>query len=138
MWPLGVNFEGQKEVLGLWISENKRAKFWMGVLTELKTHGVQGLLIVCMDGLTGFPDTIRVVYLNTHVQLCIVHMVSNSTRFVSYKDLKNSTSALRQIYSAPGEEAGRTRWKRSENIEWQIPDDLPILRQSLGRPLQVL
>jgi transposase-like protein len=75
---LGVNFEGQKEVLGLWISENEGAKFWMGVLTELKNRGVQDILIACMDGLTGFPDAVRAVYPDTHVQLCIVHMVRNS------------------------------------------------------------
>ena len=83
---LGVTFEGQKEVLGLWIAVNEGAKFWMGVLSELKNRGVQDILIACMDGLTGFPEAVRAVYPDTRVQLCIVHMVRNSTKYVSYKD----------------------------------------------------
>jgi transposase-like protein len=104
---LGVNFEGQKEVLGLWIAENEGAKFWMGVLTELKNRGVQDILIACMDGLTGFPEAVRSVYPDTRVQLCIVHMVRNSTRFVSYKDLKKVCADLKAVYSAATEAAGR-------------------------------
>jgi transposase-like protein len=72
---LGVNFEGQKEVLGLWISENEGAKFWMGVLNELKNRGVEDILIACMDGLTGFPEALRAVYPQTRVQLCIIHTI---------------------------------------------------------------
>jgi transposase-like protein len=105
---LGVNFEGQKEVLGLWIAETEGAKFWMGVLTELKNRGVQDILIACMDGLTGFPEAVRSVYPDTRVQLCIVHMVRNSTKFVSYKDLKKVCADLKAVYSANTEEAGRT------------------------------
>jgi len=104
---LGVNFEGQKEVLGLWIEENEGAKFWMGVLTELKNRGVQDILIACMDGLTGFPEAVRAVYPETRVQLCIVHMVRNSTKFVSYKDLKKVCADLKAVYSANTETAGR-------------------------------
>ena len=104
---LGVNFEGKKEVLGLWIAENEGAKFWMGVLTELKNRGVQDILIACMDGLTGFPDALRAIYPQTRVQLCIVHMIRNSTKFVSYKDLKKVCADLKTIYSANNEVAGR-------------------------------
>jgi len=104
---LGVNFEGQKEVLGLWIAENEGAKFWMGVLTELKNRGVQDILIACMDGLSGFPEAVRSVYPDTRVQLCIVHMVRNSTKFVSYKDLKKVCADLKAVYSANSEAAGR-------------------------------
>jgi transposase-like protein len=104
---LGVNFEGKKEVLGLWIAQNEGAKFWMGVLTELKNRGVQDILIACMDGLTGFPEAVRAVYPDTRVQLCIVHMVRNSTKFVSYKDLKKVCADLKAVYSANNEEAGR-------------------------------
>jgi putative transposase len=103
---LGVNFEGKKEVLGLWIAENEGAKFWMGVLAELKNRGVQDILIACMDGLTGFPEAVRSVYPDTRVQLCIVHMVRNSTKFVSYKDLKKVCADLKLVYSANSEEAG--------------------------------
>jgi len=104
---LAVNFEGKKEVLGLWIAENEGAKFWMGVLTELKNRGVQDILIACMDGLTGFPEAVRSVYPNTRVQLCIIHMVRNSTKFVSWKDLKKVCADLKSIYSASSEAAGR-------------------------------
>ena len=104
---LGVNFEGQKEVLGLWIARNEGAKFWMGVLTELRNRGVQDILIACMDGLAGFPEAVRAVYPDTRVQLCIVHMVRNSTRFISYKDLKKVCADLKAIYSAATEAAAR-------------------------------
>ena len=104
---LGVNFEGQKEVLGLWIAENEGAKFWMGVLTEVKNRGVQDILIACMDGLSGFPEAVRAVYPDTRVQLCIVHMIRNSTKFVSYKDLKKVCADLKAVYSATTETAAR-------------------------------
>jgi transposase-like protein len=104
---LGVNFEGQKEVLGLWIAENEGAKFWMAVLNELKNRGVADILIACMDGLTGFPEAVRAVYPQTRVQLCIVHMVRNSTKFVSYKDLRKLCADLKEVYSAASEEGGR-------------------------------
>jgi len=103
---LGVNFEGHKEVLGLWIAENEGAKFWMGVLTQLKNRGVEDILIACMDGLTGFPDALRAIYPQTRIQLCIVHMVRNSTKFVSYKDLKKLCADLKAVYSAASEESG--------------------------------
>ena len=104
---LGVDFEGQKEVLGLWIAENEGAKFWMGVLTELKNRGVQDILIACMDGLSGFPEAVKAVYPQTRIQLCIVHMVRNSTKFVSYKELKKVCADLKAVYSANTESAGR-------------------------------
>jgi len=104
---LGVNFEGKKEVLGLWIAESEGAKFWMGVLAEMKNRGVQDILIACMDGLTGFPEAVRSVYPDTRVQLCIVHMVRNSTKFVSYKDLKKVCADLKAVYSAAAEPAAR-------------------------------
>jgi transposase-like protein len=104
---LGVNFEGHKEVLGLWIAENEGAKFWMGVLSELKNRGVQDILIACMDGLSGFPEAVRAVYPDTRVQLCIVHMVRNSTKYVSYKDLKKVCADLKAVYSASTEDVAR-------------------------------
>jgi transposase-like protein len=104
---LGVNFEGKKEVLGLWIAETEGAKFWMGVLTELKNRGVQDILIACMDGLTGFPEAVRAVYPDTRVQLCIVHMIRNSTKFVSYKDLKKVCADLKVVYTAATEAVAR-------------------------------
>ena len=104
---LAVNFEGKKEVLGLWIAENEGAKFWMGVLSELKNRGVQDILIACMDGLTGFPEAVRSVYPNTRIQLCIIHMVRNSTKFVSYKDLKKVCADLKAIYTGTTDDVAR-------------------------------
>ena len=101
---LGINMEGRKEVLGFYLSDNEGAKFWLGVLTDLKNRGVQDIFIACMDGLTGFPDAVRAVYPQTKVQLCIVHMVRNSTKYVSYKDLKAVCHDLKQIYTALNEE----------------------------------
>ena len=79
---LGVNIEGHKELLGMWISENEGAKFWLNVLTELQNRGVNGILIACVDGLKGFPEAINTVFPQTQVQLCIVHMVRNSMKYV--------------------------------------------------------
>ena len=103
---LGVNKEGHKELLGLWITENEGAKFWLQVLTDLKNRGVQDILIACMDGLTGFPEALENVFPKTLTQLCIVHMVRNSLRYVPWKDRKAVAGDLKKIYRSPTEEAG--------------------------------
>jgi putative transposase len=105
---LGINRDGQKELLGFWIGENEGAKFWLGILTELKNRGVQDILIAAVDGLKGFPDAIEAVYPTTQVQLCIVHMVRNSLRYVSWKHRKRLAADLRAVYSAPTREAGES------------------------------
>ena len=97
---LGVNMEGHKELLGMWLSENEGAKFWLGVLTELQNRGVKDILIACVDGLKGFPDAINTVYPQTQIQLCIVHMVRNSVRYVPWKDYKAVTADLKHIYQS--------------------------------------
>lgn len=102
---LGINTEGQKELLGMWLAENEGAKFWLSVLTELKNRGLQDILIACVDGLKGFPDAINSVYPQTHIQLCIIHRVRNSLKYVAWKDYKAVTSGLRTVYQAPTEEA---------------------------------
>ena len=101
---LGVNLEGHKELLGLWLAENEDAKFWLNVLTELQNRGVQDILIACVDGLKGFPDAINTVFPETQIQLCIVHMVRNSIKFVTWKDYKAVTSGLKEIYKSATEE----------------------------------
>ena len=93
--------EGQKELLGLWVSENEGAKFWLSVLTELQNRGVQDIFIACVDGLSGFPDAIRTAFPKTKVQLCMVHMVRNSLKYVAYKDYKEVSADLKAIYRAP-------------------------------------
>jgi transposase-like protein len=97
---LGVNLDGQKELLGMWISQNEGAKFWLSVLTELKNRGLEDIFIASVDGLTGFPEAIASVYPKTKVQLCIVHMVRNSLKYVSYKDRKVIVEDLKRIYRA--------------------------------------
>ena len=103
---LAINWEGRKEVLGLWLADTEGAKFWMSVLTDIKNRGTEDILIACMDGLTGFPDAVKAVFPNTHIQHCIVHMIRNSTKFVSYKDLKAVCRDLKEIYSAINAESG--------------------------------
>jgi putative transposase len=102
---LGVNLDGHKELLGMWLSENEGAKFWLNVLTELHNRGVKDILIACVDGLKGFPDAINTVFPNTQIQLCIVHMVRNSMKFVPWKDYKVIAKDLKQIYQSPTEES---------------------------------
>jgi transposase-like protein len=101
---LGVNVEGHKELLGLWISENEGAKFWLNVLTELQNRGVKDILIACVDGLKGFPDAINTAFPETQVQLCIVHMVRNSMKYVPWKDYKAIAADLKQIYQSVTED----------------------------------
>ena len=99
---LGINPEGNKELLGLWIGEAERegAKFWLSVLTDLKNRGLKDILIACCDGLKGFPQAIEAVYPETQVQLCIVHLIRNSLRHVNWKDSKAVAAALKPIYQA--------------------------------------
>ena len=101
---LGVNMEGHKELLGLWLSENEGAKFWLNVLTELQNRGVKDILIACVDGLKGFPDAISAAFPETQIQLCIVHMVRNSLKYVPWKDYKAVTADLKKIYKSATED----------------------------------
>ena len=101
---LGVNMEGQKELLGMWLSENEGSKFWLSVLTELQNRGVKDILIACVDGLKGFPEAISAAFPQTKVQLCIVHMVRNSMKYVVWKDYRAVTTDLKLIYQSATEE----------------------------------
>lgn len=109
---LGVNMEGQKELLGLWLAETEGAKFWLSVLTELKNRGLQDILIACVDGLKGFPEAIAAEYPETKVQLCIVHMVRNSLKYVSWKDYKAVTADLKEVYISATETAAQAELER--------------------------
>jgi len=102
---LAIGLDGQKDVLGLWIELNEGSKFWMGILNELKNRGVKDILIAAVDGLTGFPDAINTVFPKTEVQLCMVHMVRSSLKYVPYKDRKAVTVDLKEIYLASSEDA---------------------------------
>lgn len=104
---LAINMEGQKELLGMWIADTEGAKFWLNVMTELKNRGVKDFLIACIDGLKGFPEAINAVFPGTEIQLCIVHMIRNSLKFVSYKDYKELLADLKRVYKAQTEDEAR-------------------------------
>ena len=97
---LGINLEGEKELLGLWIAETEGSKFWLSVFNELKSRGVQDCFIACVDGLKGLPEAIETVFPHTRVQLCIVHKLRNSFKYVPWKDRKEVAKDLRSIYGA--------------------------------------
>ena len=102
---IGVRLNGQKEVLGMWVGGNESAKYWLGVLNEIKNRGVEDIMIVSVDGLTGFGDAISAVFPKAEIQRCIVHQIRYSTKFISYKDIKPFMKELKQVYQAPTEEA---------------------------------
>lgn len=104
---LGIDLSGRKDILGLWISENEGAKFWLNNLTEMKNRGMNDMLIACTDNLTGMSEAIAAVYPKCEHQLCIVHQIRNSLKFVSYKDRKELVSDLKPIYQASTEEAAQ-------------------------------
>lgn len=102
---IGIDMTGRKDVLGMYVGENESAKFWLSIMNGLKNRGVKDILIACVDGLTGFPQAIEAVFPKAEVQHCIIHQIRNSTRFVSYKDIKVLMADLKRIYAAPTEEA---------------------------------
>jgi transposase-like protein len=114
---IGIDLDGCKDVLGMWIGEHESSKFWLTVLNELKNRGVEDILICCVDNLTGFSDAISACFPETEIQKCIVHQIRNSIRYVSYKDTKKLLSDLKPVYTAVSEQAGldaldefETRW----------------------------
>ena len=101
---IGINMDGIKDVLGMWIGENESAKFWLSVMNGMRNRGVEDILIACVDGLTGFTSAIEAVFPKTEIQQCIIHQIRNTTRFVSYKDIKVLMADLRKIYAAIDEQ----------------------------------
>jgi putative transposase len=124
---IGITDLGVKDVLGLWITRGEGAKQWMAILTELKNRGLEDVLVCCVDGLKGFPDAIEAVWPDTIVQTCIVHMIRNSLRFVSYKDRRLVAKHLRPVYSAPSEEAAQ---KELDRFAEQWDARYPMIAQS--------
>jgi putative transposase len=114
---IGLTREGHKEVLGLWVETNEGAKFWMRVLSELQTRGVEDILIACCDGLKGFPAAIKAVFPNAMVQSCLVHQVRHSMSFVAWKDRQSVAAALRMIYTAENETSAKERLNAFD-AEW--------------------
>ena len=113
---LALNLEGKKEVLGLYLSETEGANFWLSVLTDLQNRGVQDILIISVDGLTGFPDAIASIYPDTEVQLCIVHQIRNSLRYIASKDHKAFMVDLKQVYRAATKEAAESALDDLEKV----------------------
>ena len=113
---MGVNLDGVKEVLGIWIGEAESAKFWLSVLNEVKNRGVKDILIISVDGLKGFSDAIASAYPETEIQKCVLHQIRASTRYVSYKDIKAFTTGLKKIYRAATEEAALAELDSFEEI----------------------
>ena len=103
---LGINMNGQKEILGVWIGENEGAKFWLRVCTELKNRGINDILIACIDGLKGFPEAITSVFPETKVQLCIIHQIRNSLKYINYAEQKDFMKDLKEVYKAVSSEEG--------------------------------
>jgi transposase-like protein len=103
---IGINKNGDKEVLGLWIGETEGAKFWMGIITELNNRGVKDILIACIDGLKGLPEAVNAIFPQTRIQLCIVHMVRNSTKYITIRERKEVCADLKKIYESSSEREG--------------------------------
>jgi putative transposase len=115
---LGVRADGSKEVLGLWLEQNEGAKFWLRVMNELRSRGVEDILIAVVDGLKGFPDAILAVFPDATVQTCIVHLLRQSLAFVAYQDRKSVAAALKDIYRAVDATAGETALAAFEEGSW--------------------
>ncbi|MCT7618513.1 IS256 family transposase [Aliarcobacter butzleri] len=124
---LGVGINGKKEILGLYLSENEGANFWLQVLTDLNNRGVQDILITSVDGLKGFPEAIKAIFPNTEVQLCIVHQIRNSIRYVASKNQKEFMKDLKLIYQAISKEAAKIEL---DNLEEKWGKKYPIVIQS--------
>ena len=104
---VGLRTDGKKEVLGLWLGKNESSAFWMSVLTDIKARGTQDILITATDNLNGFTDTIKTIFPNSTTQICVVHQIRNSCRYVVWKDKKEFTRDMKQIYTAPTKEAAK-------------------------------
>ena len=124
---IGVNLDGERDVLGIWFQKTEGAKFWMAVLTDLKARGVADVLVCCVDGLTGFPDAIEAVFPKTWVQTCLVHLVRSSLRFVPYKDMRAVAQDLKAIYTAANRDAA---WEQLEAFAERWDPKYPMISAS--------
>jgi putative transposase len=134
---LGVRPDGTKEILGLWIEQSEGAKFWLRVMNELKTRGVEDVLIAVVDGLKGFPEAIAAVFPEVQVQTCIVHLIRSSLTFVSYKDRRAVAGALKEIYRAKDAEAGHAALEAFAASAWgqKYPAIAPAWRRNWSEVL---
>lgn len=127
---LALNLEGKKEILGLYLSESEGANFWLSVLTDLQNRGVNDILIACVDGLTGFPDAINSIYPDTEVQLCVIHQIRNSIKYVASKYHKAFMAGLKPVYGAVPKEAAEVDLDELE-VKWgqQYPEVIQSWRR---------
>jgi len=114
---IGLNREGRKEVLGMWLGKNESSSFWMGVLTDLKARGVEDILITATDNLNGFTQTIRAVFPESQTQICVVHQIRNACRYVVWKDKKEFSRDMKQINDAPTKQAAEAALK-DFSVKW--------------------
>jgi putative transposase len=129
---IGVRMDGFKDVLGLWTADTEGPKFWLMVTTELRNRGVQDIFIACVDGLKGFPEAIEAVFPKTQVQLCIVHLIRNSLKYVGNKERKLVAPDLKAIYSAP---TAGSRSLRTEQVRGKMGRALSSDPPDVGTPL---
>ena len=130
--------EGHKDVLGMYVGQNESAKFWLSILNGLKNRGVEDILIACVDGLTGFPQAIEAVFPDTEIQQCIIHQIRNTTKFVSYKELKPLMADLKRVYAAPTEEIARAELDGfDEKWSGKYPKIAKIMERQLGESFNV-
>ena len=142
---IGINLDGRKDVLGMWVGENESAKFWATVLNGLRNRGVEDIFIACTDNLTGFSAAIEAAFPKTEIQNCIIHQIRNSTRYVSYKDLKALMADLKAVYAAVDEpsalealEVFAQRWdKKYPKISASWQDNWPNLSTYFKFPQEV-
>ena len=127
---LALNLEGKKDILGLYLSESEGANFWLSVLTDLQNRGLKDILIACVDGLTGFPDAINSIYPQTEVQLCVIHQIRNSIKYVASKHHKAFTADLKPVYRAVSKEAAETAL---DELDAKWGQQYPVVIQSWRR-----
>ena len=125
---LGITMDGRKEILGMWLAENESAGFWTSICNELKNRGVEDILIACRDNLSGFSAAIETVFPETEQQLCVIHQIRSSTKYVSYKDIKPVMADLKRVYGAPAQDDAeyrlaefREKWGKGETRKKRRP-----------------
>ena len=122
---LGVDINGKKDLLGLWVGQSEGAHFWLNIMTELKNRGVEDILISCIDGLKGFPEAINTVFPKTEIQLCVIHLIRATLKYIAWKDMKVFMKDLKKVYGAATEEAALMELENLESV-WGKKYPLPV------------
>lgn len=138
LYRTGAESGRQKEVLGLYLSESEGANFWLSVLSDLQNRGVEDILIACVDGLTGFPEAINSIYPQTEVQLCVIHQIRNSIKYVASKHHKAFMADLKPVYRAVSKKQRKRRWMSWKRNGAAISGGAPVLAPQEGKSVSVL